>query len=295
LQLFEVFLRVLAMKLNPLSFFYRQANRRWLYPLLSAVMALFIWVGLPQPGQAIPWLDLILRGVQVIQMSNVSDSQEVQIGRSINEQLVTREIRLYRNPQITRYVNEIGQRLASSSDRPDIPYTFQVVNDKSVNAFATMGGFVYIHTGLLKAADNEAQLAGVLAHEIGHIASRHALEQMRQTAIARGVAAAAGLDRNLAVQIGVDLALRRPNSRKDEFEADQKGLETLTNAGYAPAGMVGFMEKLLRGGSVPNFLSTHPGTQDRINALERAIDPATANVGEGLDELAYKRNIRALP
>ncbi len=282
------------MKLNPLSFFYRQANRRWLYPLLSAVMALFIWVGLPQPGQAIPWLDLILRGVQVIQMSNVSDSQEVQIGRSINEQLVTREIRLYRNPQITRYVNEIGQRLASSSDRPDIPYTFQVVNDKSVNAFATMGGFVYIHTGLLKAADNEAQLAGVLAHEIGHIASRHALEQMRQTAIARGVAAAAGLDRNLAVQIGVDLALRRPNSRQDEFEADQKGLETLTNAGYAPAGMVGFMEKLLRGGSVPNFLSTHPGTQDRINALERAIDPATANVGEGLDELAYKRNIRAL-
>jgi len=283
------------MKLNPLSFFYRQGNRRWLYPLLSAVMALFIWVGLPQPGQAIPWLDLILRGVQVIQMSNVSDRQEVQIGRSINEQLVTREIRLYRNPQITRYVNEIGQRLASSSDRPDIPYTFQVVNDKSVNAFATMGGFVYIHTGLLKAADNEAQLAGVLAHEIGHIASRHALEQMRQTAIARGVAAAAGLDRNLAVQIGVDLALRRPNSRKDEFEADQKGLETLTNAGYAPAGMVGFMEKLLRARSVPNFLSTHPGTQDRINALERVIDPATANVGEGLDELAYKRNIRALP
>jgi len=283
------------MKLNPLSFFYRQANRRWLYPLLSAVMALFIWVGLPQPGQAIPWLDLILRGVQVIQMSNVSDRQEVQIGRSINQQLVTREIRLYRNPQITRYVNEIGQRLASSSDRPDIPYTFQVVNDKSVNAFATMGGFVYIHTGLLKAADNEAQLAGVLAHEIGHIASRHALEQMRQTAIARGVAAAAGLDRNLAVQIGVDLALRRPNSRKDEFEADQKGLETLTNAGYAPAGMVGFMEKLLRARSVPNFLSTHPGTQDRINALERVIDPATANVGEGLDELAYKRNIRALP
>ncbi|MBD1833960.1 M48 family metalloprotease [Cyanobacteria bacterium FACHB-472] len=283
------------MKLNPLSFFYRRVNRRWLYPLLSAVMALFIWVGLPQPGQAIPWLDLILRGVQVIQMSNVSDRQEVQIGRAINEQLVTREIRLYRNPQITRYVNEIGQRLASSSDRPDIPYTFQVVNDKSVNAFATMGGFVYIHTGLLKAADNEAQLASVLAHEIGHIASRHALEQMRQSAIARGVAAAAGLDQNLAVQIGVDLALRRPNSRQDEFEADQKGLEMLTNAGYAPAGMVGFMEKLLRGGSVPSFLSTHPGTQDRIKALERAIDPATANVGEGLDELAYKRNIRVLP
>jgi len=75
-----------------------------------------------------------------------------------------------------------------------------------------MGGFVYVNTGLLKLADNEAELASVIGHEIGHIASRHTVEQMRGTAIAGGVATAAGLDRNTAVQIGVDLALRRPHS-----------------------------------------------------------------------------------
>ncbi|WP_348231900.1 M48 family metallopeptidase [Trichocoleus sp. DQ-U1] len=282
------------MKLNPLSFFSRRSSRRWFYPLLSSVVALFICVGLPQSGQAISLFDLILRGVQVIQLSNISDKQEVQIGRAINNQLVSREIRLYRNPQIVRYVEEIGQRLVAKSDRPDIPYTFQVVNDKGLNAFATMGGFVYVNTGLLTAAENEAQLASVMSHEIGHIAGRHAIEQMRKSALARGVAAAAGLDRNLAVQIGVDLALRRPNSRQDEFEADQKGLQTMIRAGYAPSGMVAFMEKLLRANSVPTFLSTHPATSDRIKALERAIDPEDANVGDGLDEQAYKAKIRPL-
>ena len=282
------------MKLNPLSFFSRRSSRPWFYPLLSAVVALFICVGLPQSGQAISLFDLILRGVQVIQLSNISDKQEIQIGRAINNQLVSREIRLYRNPQIVRYVEEIGQRLVAKSDRPDIPYTFQVVNDKGLNAFATMGGFVYVNTGLLTAADNEAQLASVMSHEIGHIAGRHAIEQLRKSALARGVAAAAGLDRNLAVQIGVDLALRRPNSRQDEFEADQKGLQTMTRAGYAPSGMVAFMKKLLRANSVPTFLSTHPATSDRIKALERAIDPEDANVGDGLDEQAYKAKIRPL-
>ncbi|MEP0855148.1 M48 family metallopeptidase [Trichocoleus sp. DQ-U1] len=277
-----------------MSFFSRRSSRRWFYPLLSSVVALFICVGLPQSGQAISLFDLILRGVQVIQLSNISDKQEVQIGRAINNQLVSREIRLYRNPQIVRYVEEIGQRLVAKSDRPDIPYTFQVVNDKGLNAFATMGGFVYVNTGLLTAAENEAQLASVMSHEIGHIAGRHAIEQMRKSALARGVAAAAGLDRNLAVQIGVDLALRRPNSRQDEFEADQKGLQTMIRAGYAPSGMVAFMEKLLRANSVPTFLSTHPATSDRIKALERAIDPEDANVGDGLDEQAYKAKIRPL-
>lgn len=282
------------MKLNPLSFFSRRSSRRWFYPLLSSVVALFICVGLPQSGQAISLFDLILRGVQVIQLSSISDKQEVQIGRSINNQLVSQEIRLYRNPQIVRYVEEIGQRLVAKSDRPDIPYTFQVVNDKGLNAFATMGGFVYVNTGLLTAADNEAQLASVMSHEIGHIAGRHAIGQMRKSALARGVAAAAGLDRNLAVQIGVDLALRRPNSRQDELEADQKGLQTMIRAGYAPSGMVAFMEKLLRANSVPTFLSTHPATSDRIKALERSIDPENANIGDGLDEQAYKAKIRPL-
>jgi len=281
--------------LNPFSYISRRYRRRLLYPLLSIVLALSLIVGTPQVSQALPWLNLIFQGIQVIQLSNISDRQEVQIAGQINQQLVSDQVQLYRNPQITRYVDEIGQRLAKGSKRPDIPYTFQVVKDKNINAFATMGGFVYLNTGLIAAADNEAQLASVIGHEIGHIVKRHSIQQMRQTAIARGLATAAGLDRNTLVNIGVELALQRPNSRKDEFEADQEGLYNMEQAGYAPSAMVAFMGKLLKaGGSVPTFLSTHPAASDRIAALEQAINPAQANVGEGLNDKAYKNKIRAL-
>ena len=289
-----VVLLVSAM-LNLFSFFLRRYRRRFLYPLLSLVLTLSIIVGSSQVARAIPWFDLIFQGIQVVQLSNISDRQEVQIGKQINQQLVSREIRVYRNPEINRYINEIGQRLELQSKRPNIPYTFQVVDDKGINAFATMGGFVYINRGLIASADNEAQLASVMAHEIGHIEGRHAIQQMRQTAIARGLATAAGLNSNTLVNIGVELALQRPNGRKDEFQADQLGLETLTQTGYAPSGMVGFMEKLLKkGASVPSFLSTHPATSERITALQQAINPARANVGEGLDSVAYKNRVRAL-
>lgn len=281
--------------LNPFSFLSRRYRRRFLYPLLSLVLTLSLVVGTSQVARAIPWLDLIFQGVQVIQLSNISDRQEVQIGQQINRQLVSEEIRLYRNPEITRYIEEIGQRLEQQSKRPDIPYTFQVVDDKSINAFATMGGFVYINRGLIASADNEAQLASVMAHEIGHIAARHAIQQMRQTAIARGLATAAGLNSNTLVNIGVELALQRPNSRKDEFQADQLGLEDLKQTGYAPSAMVAFMEKLLKkGDSVPTFLSTHPATSDRITALQQAIAPAQADRGDGLNSNVYKNRIRAL-
>ena len=273
----------------------RGYRRRWFYPLVSFVVALSLWLGSPMPSQAIPFLNLLIRGVQVIQLSNMSDRQEVQIGSQINQQLVSREVPLYRNPEINNYVKQIGQKLAANSDRPNIPYTFQVVNDKGINAFATMGGFVYVNTGLLKLADNEAELASVMAHEIGHITGRHAVEQMRETAIAGGVATAAGLDRNRAVGIGVELALRRPGSRKDELEADQEGLEMMRRAGYAQSATVTFMEKLLKkGGSAPAFLSTHPATTDRIARLRSAITSQPANVGTGLDSATYKARIRPL-
>lgn len=270
-------------------------SRRWLYPLLSGVLTLCLVLGSSQVAQSLPWLDLIFQGVQVVQLSNISDRQEVQIGKQINRQLVSRDVRLYRNSEITRYVEEIGQRLEKQSKRPNIPYTFQVVDDDKVNAFATMGGFVYIHKGLIATADNEAQLASVMSHEVGHIEARHAIQQMRQAAVARGVATAAGLNSNTLVNIGVELALQRPNSRKDEFQADQLGLETLKKGGYAPSAMVEFMKKLLRkGGSVPTFLSTHPATSERIEALNQAIAPGQANVGTGLDNVAYRNRIRTL-
>lgn len=261
---------------------------------MALMVAMGVVVTTPAPAPAISWLDLIFRGVQIIQLSSLSDRQEVSLGGQINEQLVGEEFTLYNNASVNNYVRQIGQRLVPYSTRPDIPYTFQVVQDEQINAFATMGGYVYVTTGLIEAADNEAQLASVIAHEIGHIAGRHAVEQMREMAIASGVATAAGLDQNAAVGIGVELALRRPNSRQDEYEADQLGLQTLTEAGYAPSGMVAFMEKLLGRSSIPAFLSTHPATSNRIERLNEMIDPATANSGAGLDEATYQRQIRPL-
>ncbi|MBD2198834.1 MULTISPECIES: M48 family metallopeptidase [Calothrix] len=272
---------------------YRFWRRRWFYPLVSLVVTLSVCVTAPLPGRAFDLLPLLFQGVQILQLSNISDRQEVDLGKDINQQ-VSSEMRLYRNAEVNRYVEQIGRRLAANSDRPNLPYTFQVVEDPAINAFATAGGYVYVHTGLLKAADNEAELASVIAHEIGHIGGKHLVKQMRQRAIASGVATAAGLDRNTAVGIGVELALNRPRSRQDEFDADQRGLRTLTRSGYAQSGMVSFMQKLLGRGSTPTFLSTHPATSDRINSLKRAISQQPSNGRYGLDNAAYKANIRAL-
>lgn len=276
---------------NQFSTLSRGLHRRWKYGLLSVLMACSLILATPHPSQAVSLFDLLLRGVQIIQLSTLSDRQEVAIGKQINDQLAAREINLYTDRSLNRYIDEIGQRLVPYSARPTLPYTFQVVEDSKINAFATMGGYVYVTTGLIKTAENEAQLASVIAHEIGHIAGRHAVEQMRESAIAQGLISAAGVDRNAAVNIGVELALRRPNSRQDEFEADQQGLVSLQEAGYAPGAMVKFMEKLLNQPSLPSFLSTHPAVSDRIRGLNQTIDPATANSGIGLDNAAYRSRI----
>ncbi|BDI18152.1 peptidase [Nostoc cf. commune SO-36] len=274
---------------------YRVWRRSWFYPLISVVVALSLCLSTPLPGRTLDFLPLILQGVQVLQLSNISDRQESDIGKQINEEILGSKIRLYRNSEVNRYVEQIGRRLAANSDRPNLPFTFQVVEDDAINAFATLGGYVYVHTGLLKTADNEAELASVIAHEIGHIGGKHLVKQMRQKAIASGLATATGLDRNTAVGIGVELALNRPRSRQDEFDADQRGLRTLTRSGYAQSGMVSFMQKLLKkGGSTPTFLSTHPGTSDRIDALRRAINSQPSNGKYGLDNASYRANIRPL-
>ncbi|NEO12677.1 MULTISPECIES: M48 family metallopeptidase [unclassified Moorena] len=274
---------------------YSRYRRRLLYPLISILLSLTLVVGTAQVAQGVPWLELLLRGIQIIQLSNMSDQQEVQIGQQINQQLVGKQFKLYRNREINRYVDQIGQRLAKSSERPNINYTFQVVDDANINAFATMGGFVYINTGLIAAADNEAQLASVMAHEIGHIVGRHSIQQIKQAAIARGLAEAAGVDSNTMVNLGVELALRRPNSRQHEFEADQLGIKNLKQAGYAPIGSVDFMKKLLKQrGFIPGFLSTHPSTADRIDSLEQSIDSNRAYVGDGLNNRAYKNKTRVV-
>ncbi len=271
----------------------RRRCGKGIYLFLSLIVTAGIWVVSPEPMQAFSLPELIFRGIQVIQLSNVSDRQEVTIGKEIDRQLAGGEFKIYPDRATTAYINRIGQRLAQNSDRPNIPYTFQVVDDDNINAFATMGGFIYVNKGLMTAADNEAQLASVIGHEIGHISARHAIKQMRQMAIASGVASAAGLDGSKVVQLGVELALRRPHSRQAEYEADRLGLQTMGRSGYAQSGMVDFMKKLLNRPSPPSILSTHPATDSRIAAIEQGIDPSLAT-GEGLNNGTYRQEIRRL-
>ena len=239
--------------------------------------------------------DIILPTIQVLQITNMSDSQEIRLGRQVNQQLLSRQFRLHRDPDLAAYINNIGQRLVPHSGRPNIPYVFQVVEDDSVNAFATMGGYVYVTTGLLAAADNEAEVAGVVGHEVGHIVEKHALDQMRDAAIAQGVAGAFGLSRSQMVGLAVDVALHLPNSRKDELVADAHGFDTMGEAGYDQTAMATFMQKLDSGRRSPALFSTHPNPGDRVERLqamdsERAIPTATG----GTDATAHTAQVSAL-
>lgn len=270
-------------------------TRRLALLLSGVVMAIGLNVATAQPSQA-GWLDLIFSGVRVLQLSNISDSQEVDLGAGINSRLVNSEqVNLYTNPALNTYVNDIGQRLANVSDRPDIPYTFQIVADNAVNAFATMGGYVYVTTGLMAAADTEAELASVIGHEIGHIAGKDALQQMRQVAITQGITGALGVNRDRLVNLGAQIALQLPASRSAEYEADRHGFFSMGRAGYDQSDMVSFMQKLIRQGSPPEFLSTHPNAVNRVAELQELDETeAFPNATFGTNEADYSYVVSSL-
>jgi len=282
--------------LSPLTYLKQNSFlRRGLYGLMATLMAVTIGLATPTPSQA-SIFDLIFQGIRYVQLGNMSDRDEVNLGTQIDRQLKAQQgVRVYnRNSAINNYINEIGQRLAASSDRPNLPYTFQVVDDNSVNAFATTGGFVYIQTGLIRAAANEAELAGVMAHEIGHITGRHAIQQMRQRALASGVAGALEVRQDALVGLGVQLALQLPNSREAEYDADRRGFNTLGRAGYDTTGFISFMQKL-EGGNTAEFLSTHPNPGNRVSNLQAMNSAGTyANTGAGTDANVYRSRISGL-
>ncbi len=219
---------------------------------------------------AIPWFQLLFQGAQLYQVSHLSTQQRVQLGQEIHQQVLS-EYSLDSNPRTNSYVNRIGQRLARVSDCPSTPFHFYVVQDPNINAFSTTGGFVYVNTGLLKAVDNEAQLAAVIGHEMGHICNNDLIHKIQQSDVTQGLASASGLDRSTVANLGLKLAVDLPNSRQDEFNADAKGLQYIERAGYDPHAMIAFLSKLLKASSPPAFLSDHPATRERIAVLQRKI------------------------
>jgi predicted Zn-dependent protease len=216
------------------------------------------------------------RGEQSVVL--ISTPQEVEIGAGV-DQSIRQEFKVLNDPAIQSYVNEVGTRVASHADRRDVSYTFTVLDDDAVNAFAAPGGWIYVTSGLLKAATNEAELAAVLGHEVGHVVGRHSVRRL-QAAYGIGLAAdlVTGNSQTLQTIIGVATSVvLLKNSRDDEFQADEFGLKYAAAAGYDPGQMLAFFQTLLQmqGSASPQgvagWFSTHPATEDRIARGEQLL------------------------
>ena len=209
-----------------------------------------------------------------------SKRQDVELGQAAAQQ-VARKYQVVRDPQLSAYINRIGRRLVAQpqADAADFPYSFTLVYDKSVNAFALPGGPTFVHTGLILDAENEAQLAGVLAHEISHVALRHGTHQASKALgvqLVAGLLGAAAGGHTLLGQLsqagiafGANSVLLK-YSRDAERQADLLGAQIMAGAGYNPIEMARFFEKLESqgGGRGPQFLSDHPNPGNRVRAGE---------------------------
>lgn len=235
-------------------------------------------------------------------------SQEASIGASEHEKVRQTYGEFLTGP-VADYVNRIGQKVAANTERTDVQYKFHVIDSPIVNAFALPGGYIYISRGLIALANNEAELAGVISHEIGHVTGRHAAARMSQGALA-GLGAAifsAAMGSDAVGQLanaGSDLYIKS-YSRGQEHEADDLGVRYLARAGYDPNAMAAFLSSLdaqtkldmkIAGqseGSGYNYFSTHPVTADRV-AQARTIAANYAGGANTLNRDVYLSMINGL-
>jgi predicted Zn-dependent protease len=242
----------------------------------------------------------------------MSESQEIEQGKRLDDE-IARKLGFYTEARLQAYVNEVGQRLVRAGSPRAFTYEFKIVDLAEENAFASMGGFVYITRGMLAELNSEAELAGVLAHEIGHISARHVPKQLTRAlgyqllglgAIALG--ATLGTPSNnlgqapLAVSAAL-LTVMRGYSRESELEADELGLFTEAEAGYDTRGLVGFLRSFrikerLTGTGYHGLLATHPESAERIAKAEiLAQILAAQRPGGEIGEDRYKRHLAGLP
>jgi predicted Zn-dependent protease len=205
---------------------------------------------------------------------------EIRMGREYS-QAVDSQVKLLDDPIVTEYVNRMGQNLVRNSDAK-VPFTFKVIDSEEVNAFSLPGGFLYVDAGLILAADNEAELAGVMAHEIAHIAARHATRQMTRSNLMSilslplvFVGGGVGLALQGITSVGTPLAFTK-FSRGFEAEADYLGVEYMYQAGYDPEALISFFEKIKslehgKPGTLARAFASHPQTPDRVRKSQAEI------------------------
>ena len=221
-------------------------------------------------------------------LKGVDEKEEIEIGREVAGRTLG-AAPLVPDPALQRYVNRVGRWVASQSERPDLPWHFGVLDTSSINAFAAPGGYILITRGLYEILDNEAQLAGVLGHEVGHIVKRHHIEVMQKSAGVSAAARAAQRDnravwQNHLIGTGAEV-MARGLDKSAEFEADQIGVVLAARAGYNPYGLVEVLHKLsVRSSNDENLallFKTHPAPGERLEKIGGALTPNIARLPSG--------------
>src|SRR5262245_60758830 len=211
-----------------------------------------------------------------------SPQQDVELGREVSRQ-AERELPILNDRQANAYISALGRQLAAHAQGENYPYQFKLVNDTAINAFALPGGFVYVNRGVIQTADDEAQVAGVIAHEIAHVALRHGTNQASKAYVAQAPLAILGgvLGSNsvggVLAQLGISFAANSillKYSRDAESQADLMGSQILYDSGYDPRAMVEFFEKIQKEsrGRAVQFLSDHPNPENRISNVQHEIE-----------------------
>ena len=226
--------------------------------------------------------------------------QDVQLGKEAASE-VEKQYEVVRDPALQAYISNLGAKLVRSHYASDFPYTFKVVADESINAFALPGGPMFINTGLIKSAENEAQLAGVMSHEISHVALRHGTNQASKAqmiqlpALLAGQAAGGSMLGSLTkagIGLGANSVLLK-FSRSAESQADYNGTLIMADAGFNPIELARFFEKLEAGGgrqgAVAQFFSSHPNPGNRSKAIEDLIRQLPARQFTTGDAAAFDR------
>ncbi|MDQ7780427.1 MAG: M48 family metalloprotease, partial [Planctomycetota bacterium] len=224
----------------------------------------------------------------------IDDQQEISLGEGVAVDVEGQYGGVYRDASVVTYVQDVGGRVAAQSERQTVPYRFSVVNSDQINAFALPGGRIYVTTGLLQRMSNEAQLAAVLGHEIGHVAARHSAVALSRaigvgllaqvaTSLATGGDEDSGDAETISAVVGVVYGLISNGfSRQDEYQADNLGLRYMHKAGYNPLAMAQVMQIIQEEGgdasALEEFLSTHPSSGKRIDEIEREIRTAYPDV-----------------